>query len=127
MLRMIDRPWQRPGDDPEKDADWYEPLPEEIVLAPDYMAELPLWGEGFGNIDWHFTKFSPELLDRLADWQQEFDDNFHPWGTGWRSASARGLWTAQAEELAAEVRAALGARARLIVDLWPLDDKDQDA
>src|SRR5215470_18021774 len=62
MLRMIYRPWRHPGDDPEKDADWDEPLPEVIVLGPDYMAELPLWGERWGNIDWHFTKFSPELL-----------------------------------------------------------------
>jgi hypothetical protein len=56
------------------------------VLSPDHGAPLPLWGEGFGNIAWQFTKFPPELLDRLAAWQQEFDDNYH-YRTGWRSAA----------------------------------------
>ena len=68
-----------------------------IRLAPDYSAPLPLWGEGFGNIDWRCTKFPPALLDRLAAWQQEFDDNYH-YETGWRSAPARtgGLTTPRA-------------------------------
>ncbi|HTX83341.1 MAG TPA: hypothetical protein VME44_14220 [Streptosporangiaceae bacterium] len=83
---MYQKPWWNPSD--EDDVDWDEPLPEVIVLMPDYSAELPLWGNGFGNIDWHFTRFSRELLDQLAAWQQEFDDNYH-WESGWRSASVR--------------------------------------
>jgi len=66
---------------------------------PDYSAELPLWGNGFGNIDWHFTRFSRELLDQLAAWQQEFDDNYH-WESGWRSASVRERWAREADDLA---------------------------
>jgi hypothetical protein len=58
-----DNPWWHPAQD---DLDWDEPLPGVIVLCPEYGAELPLWGEGWGNIDWALTKFSPELLDRLA-------------------------------------------------------------
>lgn len=111
---MGKNPWWQP---PESDLSWDEPLPDVVELAPDYMAELPLWGDGFGNISWQFTKFSPGLLDRLAAWQQEFDDNFD---RGWRSAEIRDRWAREAGELAADVRAELGTRAELVVRLWPL-------
>ena len=114
---MDQNPWWRPK---EAGPGWDEPLPAQIVLAPEYMADLPLWGQGFGNIDWRFTRFPPELLDRLAAWQQEFNDNFH-WESGWRSAEIRDHWSLQASGLATDVRAALGARAELVVDLWPID------
>ncbi len=93
-----------------------------IELAPDYNADLPLWGDE-GNIAWQDTKFSPGLLDRLATWQQDFDDNFC-WDSGWRSAEARDRWARQGEELAADVRAELGTRAELAVRLWPLGNND---
>jgi hypothetical protein len=105
--------WHRRADD----ADWDE-LPEVIELSPEYSADLPLWGE-CGAIAWQRTKFSPQLLDRLAAWQQDFDANFH-WDKGWRSAQTRDRWARQAEVLAADVRAELGNRARLTVRLWPL-------
>ena len=107
---MSENPWWHPSED---DLDWDEPLPSVIELAPDYMADLPLWGDG-GNIAWQWTKFSPELLDRLAAWQQYFDDNCH-WDSGWRSAEARDHFVRQGEELAADVRAELGTRAELVV------------
>jgi hypothetical protein len=115
---MSEMPWRNLSD--EDDLDWDEPLPEVIVLTPDYGAELPLWGERWGNIDGRFTRFSRELLDRLAAWQQDFDDNFHPWESGWRSASVRDRWARESDDLATAVRAELGTRSRLVVDLWPL-------
>jgi hypothetical protein len=105
----------------EDDLSWDEPLPRVIRLSPDYSAPLPLWGEGFGNIDWRFTKFPPELLDRLAAWQQDFDDTYH-YQTGWRSAAIRNRWAHQAQNLAADLRAALGIQAEFVVDLWPIDE-----
>jgi hypothetical protein len=116
-------PWWHPSED---DLDWAEPLPREIELAPEYSADLPLWGccEGAGMIAWQDTKFSPELLDRLVAWQQEFDDNFH-YETGWRSAEIRDRWASQAENLAADVRTELGTRAELTVRLWPLEGDTQ--
>ena len=116
---MSQNPWWHPSED---DRDWDEPLPSVIVLAPDYMAPLPLWGEGSGNIAWQFTKFPPALLDRLAAWQRDFDDNYH-YQAGWRSATTRDCWAHQANELAADLRAALGTRAELVVDLWPIDQE----
>jgi hypothetical protein len=110
-------PWWHPSED---DLDWDEPLPDVIILAPEYMADLPLWGDS-GTIAWQRTKFSPELLDRLAAWQHEFDANYH-WDKGWRSAQVRDRWARQAEELAADVRTELGTRAELTVRLWPLGD-----
>lgn len=110
-------PWWHPS---QEDLGWDDPLPDVIEMAPEYAAKLPLSGEGFGIISWQFTKFSPELLDRLAAWQQEFDDNFH-WENGWRSAEIRDRWASEAETLAPDVRAELGTRASLVVRLWPLD------
>lgn len=121
MTSMGENPWWHPG---KSDHDRDEPLPDEIELTPDYSAELPLWGDdgyGYGMIAWQDTKFSPELLDRLSAWQQEFDANFH-WAKGWRSAETRDRWANQAEELAADVRAELGTRAELTVRLWPLQN-----
>jgi len=115
---VSEHPWWHPGEDDI--VGWDEPLPATIELAPDYGAELPLWGQGFGNIAWQFTKFSPGLLDRLAAWQQDFDDSFH-WDSGWRSTRIRDRWAGQAAGLAADVRAELGARAELTVRLWPLE------
>ena len=115
---MSENPWWRPG---EADLHWNELLPAIIRLAPDYSAELPLWGEGFGNISWQFTKFPPELLDRLAVWQREFEDNYDSL-TGWRSVAIRDHWTNTVEDLAADLRAELGTRAQLVVDLWPLEE-----
>ena len=113
---MHQNPWWHPS---EADQGWDEPLPYMITLAPDYGAELPLWGGGFGNIDWRFTKFSPELLDRLAAWQREFDAHHH-WEHGWESDEARDQWSSQVDELAASVRAELGTRSRLLVKPWGL-------
>jgi hypothetical protein len=110
-----EKPWWRAHED---DDGWDEPLPGVITLSPEYGAELPLWGEPLGNIDWHFTKFPPELLDRLAAWQEEFDENYD-YETGWRSDAAWDHWTAEAGELVAQLRAALGTRARLVVKLSP--------
>jgi hypothetical protein len=113
---MGQNPWWQPG---EADLGWDEPLPDVITLAPDYGAELPLWRNGFGNIAWQYTKFSPGLLDRLAAWQQEFDACCH-WDRGWESDEIRDRWAGRAEDLAADVRAELGMRARLVVKPWGL-------
>jgi len=113
---MEQNPWWQPG---EADLGWDEPLPDLITLAPDYGAELPLWGEGFGNIAWQCTKFSPELLDRLAAWQREFDVHHH-WDRGWESDEIRDRWTSEAAGLAVDVRTELGTRARLVVEFSAL-------
>jgi hypothetical protein len=117
-VRTSESPWWHPSKD---DLDWDEPLPGVIVLCPEYGAELPLWGEGWGNIDWALTKFSPELLDRLAAWQQVFDENYD-YETGWRSDAAQDRWAHDANDLAADLRVALGTRAELVVNLWPLGE-----
>jgi hypothetical protein len=111
---MGQNPWWKPT---EADLGWDEPLPDVITLAPDYSAELPLWGNGFGNVAWQYTKFSCGLLERLAAWQQEFDAHCH-WDRGWDSDEIRNRWASQAEDLAADVRAELGTRAKLVVKPW---------
>ena len=113
---MDQNPWWQPK---EADLGWDESLPDVITLAPDYGAELPLWGNGFGNIAWQYTRFSRGLLDRLAAWQEEFDARCH-WDRGWDSDEIRDRWASQAEDLAADVRTELGTRARLVVKPWGL-------
>jgi hypothetical protein len=117
MGSVHENPWWHPANEDN----WDEPLPPVVILSPDYGGELPLMGAGLGELAWQFTKFSPALLDRLAAWQQEFDAAFH-WQKGWDSPSARNRWASEARELAADVRAELGPRAELLVDLWPLAD-----
>jgi len=87
-----------------------EPL---VRLMPDYSAPMPLWG-GWQQLD------LPELLlRRLAAWQEDFDSNFG-WDHGWSSGTAREAWAAEAATLETMLRQAVGDRARVIVDLWPL-------
>jgi hypothetical protein len=81
-------------------------------------------GRGLGNIDWRLTKFPPELLDRLAAWQQTFDENYD-YETGWRSDAAQDSWAHDAKDLAADLRAAMGTRAELVVNLCPLGERIQ--
>jgi hypothetical protein len=112
---ISDKPWWHPADD----LDVEEPLPSVVILAPDYQAGndagLPLWGEE-GQISWRDTKFTPELLDRLHTWQEELEENYR-WNSGWSSEHVRARWAAEAGDLAAEVRAELGTRAELVVNL----------
>ena len=116
-----ENPWWNAAQDHEQE----EPLPPVVVLAPDYHAGdnagLPLWSEESGQIPWESTKFSPELLDRLAAWQQEFESSFH-WEKGWRSERAQAQWASEAHELTADIRRELSTRSMLTVDLWPLND-----
>jgi len=55
---MNDNPWWQPTQD---DLDWDEPLPGVIELAPEYSADLPLWGDS-GTVVWQCTKFSGQHL-----------------------------------------------------------------
>jgi hypothetical protein len=84
----------------------------------DYACELPLWG-----VDWWELTLSNSLLDDLADWQEAFDDGFDP-AKGWRGASAREAWAAQAAGLCDRLETELGGRFELEVDLWPLESTD---
>lgn len=88
----------------------------EVRLAPDYSAPSPLWPQS----DETDTLVPQSLLVKLVAWQRDFDASFR-WDSGWNSDEARTRWAADAEHLAAELEAALVGKARLIVDLWPLD------
>jgi hypothetical protein len=98
---MVRNPWWEPT---EADLGWDdEPLSPIVNLSPaEYGAELPLWGD-MGYIAWQFTKFSPQLLDRLAAWQQDFEDGFDN-EAGWRSVEQREHWARDADDLAAGCR-----------------------
>ncbi len=85
-----------------------------VRLMPEYSAATPLWG------DWQRLDLPELLLRRLVMWQADFDFNFG-WDHGWKSDAAREAWAAEAAELETSLRRAVGDRARVVVDLWPLE------
>jgi hypothetical protein len=118
---MTENPWWHPiGADL---AEWDKPLPAVVILAPEYGAALPLWGDGFGNIAWEFTKFSPAVLDRLRAWQLQFDANFH-WEHGWSSEKVRDEWADEGRRLETLVRTELNGRAEVVLGLPGVEDQD---
>lgn len=89
-------------------------------LMPDYAGDLPLrWGRPLDEVD-----LSPWLLDRLAQWQHDFDANFDRYAGGWQSPEAREKWKQEADRLVIELQAALPRDIELEVDLWPLEPID---
>jgi hypothetical protein len=65
-----------------------------------------------------------EYLRARSPYAQETGQLIIAFGTtGWRSAPARDRWADNAKGLATDLRAVLGTRAELVVDLWPLDEK----
>ena len=75
-------------------------------------------GRGFGENRLAVHQVPAQPLDRLAAWQQYSDHNYRH-DTDWRWVGARHRWAHNADDLAADVQAALGTRAELAVDLWP--------
>lgn len=69
----------------------------------------------------HLSGQAAGLLDRLAAWQQEFDDHFHPWESGWRSAAIRDRWAHQAKDLAGVELYIRADRSMVSADLTPAE------
>jgi hypothetical protein len=90
-----------------------------LRLMPEYTADLPLWGSVLSDL-----KLSGKLLDELAVWQQQFDDNFDPFSR-WSSEDVKAEWAARAVVLELDLRIEIKGRAVLEVDLWPLDEDDE--
>jgi hypothetical protein len=61
--------------------------PAAIHLAPDYGADVPLWGP------WEPLELSEALLARLARWQEAFETHHH-YLRGWDSEASRDRWQA---------------------------------
>ena len=103
---MAKGPWWTPTED---DLAWDRPLPKVVRFTADYGAELPLWGDGYGNISWQATKLPPALLDRLAAWQDRFDANYD-YECGWKSDGLEREWVAEGSVLLADLRNELAGR-----------------
>lgn len=96
-------------------------MPDELPVlrfSPDYAAELPLWGVPLAQLG-----LTARLLDRLGDWQQQFDNSFDP-HKGWESEGIKSAWSEQAVSLEMDLRVEIDGKAKLAVDLWPLDDDE---
>ena len=91
-----------------------------VTLTVEYAYTFPLEGP--------YTEFDlpAGLLSDLGDWQGFFDLHFNPHG-GWDSDQARVSWAEQADDLAFRLRRALWEKARVEVDLWPLDEQRSDS
>jgi hypothetical protein len=106
------RAWNHPTWTPPIDDD-PDPI-TTLKLMPDYGVELPLWGA-----DWWQLGLSPRLLDDLADWQEQFNNDFRS-ETGWTNDQLAADWARRADELAAALRDELPATIPLAVNLWPI-------
>jgi hypothetical protein len=96
--------------------DWFpDGVPVVIRFQPEYGVEVPL----FPQSDDTDALVPRDLLARLIRWQSEFDQNYH-YEKGWKSGEVRDRWAAEAVPLEAELRVALGGKADLVVNLWPL-------
>lgn len=62
------------------------------------------------------------LLDRLASWQQEFEDNYDPFA-GWKSHEVRATWARKAHNLEFDLRRVSPDDVELAVDLWPIESE----
>jgi hypothetical protein len=95
-------------------------LNKVLTLSPDYAADLPLWGDAavIDGLPW-------VLLDRLAGWQEFFDQHYLPLESPkWSSLEDREWWQTEAQLLAEDLRYALPGDIELKVDLWPLEDEE---
>lgn len=88
-----------------------------VIVSPDHGIDLPLWGRSVSPFD-----LPAALLDRLALWQQEFDNNYDSF-TGWKSHEVRATWTKEAHNLEFDLRRALPEDVELTVDLWPVESE----
>jgi len=105
--RMREQPWWNPG---PQDVGWDQPLPDVVILGPDWGADLPLWGDGFGEIAWQYTKFSPGLLDRLSAWQERYEASYP-----WSSDEIRNELVQEGRSLETLVRHELGQRSEVVL------------
>jgi hypothetical protein len=81
---------------------------------PEHGVELPLWGA-----EWWQLGLSADLLNDLADWQEQFDTSFHH-ETGWKSNDLAESWAHRGGQLATELRNQLPPTISLDLDLWPI-------
>jgi hypothetical protein len=72
------RTWNDPAWTPAFDED-PDPV-TSITLMPEYGIELPVWGAG-----WWQLGPPTDLLNDLADWQEQFDTGFS-YESGWTSS-----------------------------------------
>ncbi len=91
-----------------------------VTLTVEYSYTFPLEGPYRG------FDLPAALMSDLGDWQGFFDLHFDP-HTGWDSDQARVTWAGQADDLAFRLRRALWKKARVEVDLWPLDERSDSS
>jgi hypothetical protein len=102
------------------DPTWTPPFDDDpdpvtsIKLMPEYGVELPLWGA-----DWWQLGLATDLLNDLADWQEQFDTGFSC-ETGWKTSDVAVGWARRGADLATELRKQLPPSIELGVDLWPV-------
>jgi hypothetical protein len=92
--------WKRPGPPPKRDI---------VRFAPDYHADLPLWG-----VSWQNPPLSRDLLQALCDWQDEFDDH----GIERWPDDEWDRWFARGKDLAIRVIHELGPSVTLNVEFF---------
>jgi hypothetical protein len=119
-----------PEGDPEPPAFEAEGRPAHDWFAdgqPIVLRLFPEWVVGlvpvFPQSDDTDALIPEGLLERLIAWNDYFNANCH-WERGWQSEEVKTKWAEEARPLVAELRDALKGKAKLVVDLWPLEPFD---
>jgi hypothetical protein len=95
---------------------------DRIKLMPEYGCEVPLWAGG-GNLDIDDCRqlgVSVGLIERLVEWQSEFETKFDFKRAWAKHPAAREPWRVAGHVLARDLRHELPAVA-IFVDLWPVE------
>ncbi|GAA4386059.1 hypothetical protein [Tsukamurella soli] len=95
----------------------YGVAPDRTIRIMSDYGSSPLWS--FGNIGTDTVGLSADLVTRLDDWQQLFDEHFH-WETGWDDADVCTRYDELGRALLPLVSAELPGYA-VELDLWPTD------
>lgn len=106
---MWSRRSERPLDSPRS---MTTPSP---ATADSAGAELPYGARAWATLTGTSPSPRRSCSIGLPAWQEEFDE-YYDYEAGGRSGVARDHWTEEAKELTAELHAALGTRAKLVVE-----------
>lgn len=92
-----------------------------LRMSPDYGLAWPLsdamWPSAWGRVDWD-AEIGPELVERLRSWARSFTDHADEESGEFRAPMTREAFDARGRELAEALRARIGERYRVDLELW---------
>ncbi|HWS35431.1 MAG TPA: hypothetical protein VN408_22170 [Actinoplanes sp.] len=85
----------------------------------DYSVGWPLWDE-LGAMDPEDFALPAELSGRISAWQEHFEQRFH-YEHEWKTPEDAAAYAREGRELHRLLQDAIGDRADVRLDLWPVE------